>query len=161
MAAIETSVMGLQRLIQRWKTIQSTALPRLVARMQLEMNQLAEYIRVNKLSGQVLKNRTGTLRRSIHGQARAEGDSQVVGIVGTNVKYAKYFETTGTKPHDIVPVRAKALHWVTPGGQDVFARRVHHPGFAARPFMRPALEERRTVIIAGLRTELGAIFRDA
>jgi len=110
MAVVEVSVMGLQRLIQRWRSIQSTALPRLVSRMQLEMNKLAEYVRANKLSGQVLKNRTGTLRRSIHGEATADGDTGVVGTVGTNVSYAKYFETTGTAPHVIEATRAKALH---------------------------------------------------
>lgn len=160
MPAVEVSVMGLQRLIERWRVIQSTALPRLVSRMQLEMNRLAEYVRASKLSGQVLKNQTGTLRRSIHGEATADGDTGVVGTVGTNVSYAKYFETTGTKPHDIVPVRAKALHWVS-GGQDFFAKRVHHPGFPPRPFLRPALDERRDSIVAGLRAELGGIFRDA
>jgi hypothetical protein len=33
-----------------------------------------------------------------------------------------------TRAHDIVPRNAKALHWSPPGGGDVFARRVHHPG---------------------------------
>jgi len=45
----------------------------------------------DKLSGQVLKVRTGTLRRSID-QAVTDEGANVVGIVSTNVKYARVHE---------------------------------------------------------------------
>jgi len=45
----------------------------------------------SKLSGQVLKVRTGTLRRSIDQAVMDEG-ANVVGIVSTNVKYARVHE---------------------------------------------------------------------
>lgn len=44
-----------------------------------------------KLTGQVLKVRTGTLRRSID-QIVTDNDTQVVGIVSTNVKYGRIHE---------------------------------------------------------------------
>jgi phage gpG-like protein len=45
----------------------------------------------DKLSGQVLKVRTGTLRRSID-QAVTDEGANVVGTVSTNVKYARVHE---------------------------------------------------------------------
>jgi hypothetical protein len=38
------------------------------------------------------------------------------------------FVLNPTRPHDIVPKAARALHWSPPGGGDFFAKRVHHPG---------------------------------
>jgi hypothetical protein len=43
----------------------------------------------------------------------------------------------GTRPHIIVPVIANALHWVDEeSGDDVFARRVRHPGTKPLGFVR-------------------------
>ena len=49
---------------------------------------LARYVMQSKLSGQVLKNQTGRLRRSIHASDVAENGGVVEGTVGTNVEYA-------------------------------------------------------------------------
>lgn len=53
--------------------------------------------------------------------------------VASNVDYAPYVEY-GTRPHIIEPKKpGGVLHWVDPGsGEDVFARRVHHPGTAGQ-----------------------------
>ena len=52
-----------------------------------------------------------------------------------------WLEFTGTIPHIIVPVRAKALHWIDrKTGKDVFAMEVHHPGTQAQPHIRPAIK---------------------
>lgn len=48
--------------------------------------------------------------------------------------YAIYLEF-GTAPHIIRPKNAKALHWKS-GGNDVFAKVVHHPGTQPQPFIR-------------------------
>lgn len=49
--------------------------------------------------------------------------------VASNVDYAPYVEY-GTRPHVIEPRKpGGVLHWHDPRtGEDVFARRVHHPG---------------------------------
>ena len=70
--------------------------------------RLADYIAEHKLSGQKLRVRTGGLRRSLQ-EKRAKkvqerGDG-VIGIVGTNLKYAAIHEYGGT----IRPKRAKWL----------------------------------------------------
>ena len=52
-----------------------------------------------------------------------------------------WLEFTGTKPHEIKPIRAKALHWINDAGQDVFAKKVWHPGTTAEPHVQPALKK--------------------
>jgi len=45
----------------------------------------------------------------------------------------------GTSPHTIVPRNKKALHWED-GSKDIFAKKVQHPGFKARLFVKRTLE---------------------
>lgn len=119
--------------------------------------KLARKIKEEKLSGQVLKNRTGTLRRSISPDVQ-QSPGVIKGTVSTNVVYAAIHEFGGTtKPHVIMPKHAKALAWLRGGGEGMdfsdrstfkqsggwttkggqrlgaegalqFARIVHHPG---------------------------------
>jgi hypothetical protein len=44
------------------------------------------------------------------------------------------FVVLGTAPHDIYPVNARVLHWLSSGG-DIFATHVRHPGTRPNPFM--------------------------
>lgn len=53
--------------------------------------ELQRYVKQDKLSGQVLKNRTGTLRRSVY-QRVDESPQSVTGRVGTNVFYGALHE---------------------------------------------------------------------
>lgn len=110
---------------------------------------LTAKIMKDKLSGQVLKNRTGTLRRSISPSVFSSGTA-VVGKVGTNVEYASIHEFGGRTPaHDIFPKRGRALafNWK---GKDVVFSKVHHLGsvFPERSFMRTALNEMKPEILA-------------
>lgn len=78
---------------------------------------------------------TGRLRSSI--VSRAEGSGREVGyVIGSNVNYAAAVEY-GTSPHVIKPKNKKALWW--PGAAHPVAQ-VNHPGSAAKPFLRPAIE---------------------
>lgn len=52
---------------------------------------LLRYVKASKLSDQVLRVRTGRLRRSITERVEESG-SRVSGIVGTNVEYARVHE---------------------------------------------------------------------
>lgn len=69
----------------------------------------------------------------------------------------KFFET-GTQPHSIRPATRKKLKFEV-SGEEVFALGVRHPGMAAQPFLRPALDEKkdRATDAAGktLRRKLG------
>ena len=64
---------------------------------------------------------TGRLRGSIVVEKTDDG-----WVIGTNVEYAEMVEL-GTKAHVITPVNKSSLKFSI-GGQDVFAKRVHHPG---------------------------------
>ncbi|NUS27528.1 MAG: HK97 gp10 family phage protein [Streptomyces sp.] len=78
---------------------------------------------------------TGRLRSSI--VSRAEGGGRSLGyMVGSNVNYAAAVEY-GTAPHVIKPKYKQALYW--PGAAHPVAQ-VNHPGTAAQPFLRPAIE---------------------
>ncbi|MEM3463614.1 MAG: HK97 gp10 family phage protein [Candidatus Bathyarchaeia archaeon] len=59
--------------------------------------------------------------------------------VGPTANYAPYVEF-GTRPHIIEPVHASVLAFEI-GGGTVFARRVHHPGFPGRFFVKSTKEE--------------------
>ncbi len=111
--------------------------------------KLTAKIKGDKLSGQVLKNQTGTLRRSISPSVSADSSTRIVGKVGTNIEYAAIHEYGGrTPPHVILPKKGRALafNW---RGQDVVFAKVNHPGsqMPERSFMRTALEEMRPEIL--------------
>lgn len=111
--------------------------------------KLTSKIKGEKLSGQVLKNKTGTLRRSISPSVSPVSSTSVIGKVGTNIEYASIHEYGGkTPPHVILPKRGKALafNWK---GKDMVLAKVNHPGsqMPERSFMRTALEEMRPEIL--------------
>ena len=60
-------------------------------RVQRVVKRLEAIVKADKLTGQVLHVRTGTLRRSIHSDVKSNG-TQVIGTVGTNVVYAAFHE---------------------------------------------------------------------
>jgi len=113
--------------------------------------ELANYVKNQKLSGQVLHVRTGTLRRAVRAYPPLTDVYPIRGDVAVD-RTAPYgaMQEFGTKPHDIVPIRAKALRFMA-GENVVFAKRVHHPGTKPRPFMFPSLAEKRESILARLR----------
>jgi len=88
--------------------------------------------------------KTGNLGRSIHVSQVTETSVTVTASAG----YAGDVEF-GTRPHEITPKAAKALRWAaSPAGRKlsgaprkgadvIFAKRVHHPGTKAEPFMVP------------------------
>lgn len=103
---------------------------------------LTRKIKEEKLTGQVLKTRTGTLRRSIS-PGVVPGAVSVTGEVGTNIQYAGIHEFGGrTAPHVILPKRGRVLAFPWKGEQRFF-RKVNHPGsqMPERSFMRTALKE--------------------
>ncbi|AEV24619.1 Bacteriophage protein of unknown function (DUF646) [Azospira oryzae PS] len=119
---------------------------RLILRLQRKVMQ-------DKLTGQVLKVRTGTLRRSIDQRLVTDSDS-VSGIVSTNVKYGKAHEYGSNKT---VTVR-EHLRLV----KKAWGKELKHPVWATvkahsmkqnlpeRSFLRSALADMKPEIIADL-----------
>lgn len=75
--------------------------------------------------------KTGRLRGSFRRRNATQKKATVVG------HYTAYFVDAGPKPHDIVPKRAKGLVFQGRSGT-IFARKVHHRGYRARPFRAAA-----------------------
>lgn len=135
----------------RLKAWLSTRYPEIVGRLEKSMARivisLTRKIKEEKLSGQVLKNQTGRLRRSITPNVFTSGTA-IIGEVSTNVEYAAIHEYGGkTPPHVILPKHGRALAF-SMGGKDVVVAKVNHPGsvIPERSFMRTALREMETEI---------------
>lgn len=103
----------------------------------------------------LVPRKTGNLGRSIH--VGTITPNSVTTVAGAG--YAAYVEF-GTKAHEIVPKRAKALRFAVgankrlsgaprSGAPVVFARKVNHPGTKPHPFMVPGAK--LAVAGAGLR----------
>ena len=108
---------------------------------------LLRKVKEEKLNGQILKNKTGRLSRSVTDRY-AESANAFSGEVFTNVEYARIHEYGGqTKPHIILPKNKRALAFIM-GGKDIVVKSVHHPGskFPERSFMRSALAEMKPTI---------------
>jgi hypothetical protein len=84
-------------------------------------------LKIQSLSQRSAPADTGALRQSI--TSRFE---PLRGIVQAGAKYAIYVHQ-GTRPHDIFPVRKRALANVRKG--QFFGKHVKHPGTKANPFM--------------------------
>jgi len=88
---ITGTLIGKEHLVPFLRTIT----PRVETELRKEIESLAisllRKVKQDKLSGQVLKNRTGTLRASINYRMEAKPRS-IYGIVGTNKEYAAAHE---------------------------------------------------------------------
>ena len=105
------------------------------------------------LSGDVLQTRSGALKASIVAELLVAPDGLIASLESHGVPYAAIQEYGGTTPpHDIVPVKARALAFAGAGGT-MFARRVHHPGsvIPAHAYLGGALEALRDEITGGLK----------
>jgi hypothetical protein len=97
----------------------------------------------------IVPRRTGNLGRTIRLGAITPDYVEIVAGGERNVGYAKPVEF-GSRPHEIVPVRAKALAWggarTLAGGlrkgssATHFARRVRHPGTKPHPYLVPGVQ---------------------
>lgn len=92
----------------------------------------------------VFISRTGETERSIDHEV-IEEDTRLSGRVFTSNQVAIY-QHEGTKGHNIVPRKKKALRWVSPHGGIVFAKRAYVKGIKADPFIYQAAKAEAPVI---------------
>ncbi len=83
--------------------------------------------------------RTGNLRRSIGHTVTVEGKKLKLNVFAT-AKYASFMHD-GTRPHLITPKNKGGVLVFQAKGRTVFAAYAKHPGTAARPFLREAVED--------------------
>ncbi len=119
--------------LENMKNIEDKYKDRLKKVLWLSMNK------VDEIASRIVPVDTGRLKNSIFVYPMRAGSSEY--IVADGVEYGAYVEF-GTSPHIILPKTKKALRWKDKDTkQDVFAKRVFHPGTNAQPFFRPALKE--------------------
>jgi phage gpG-like protein len=125
-------------------------LARAVTRLGLELQRK---VQAEKLSGQVLRVRTGSLRSSINTEISESADA-VSASVGTNIRYGRVHEygfdgKVGVRAH-LRRIAEAFGRPIRPTTQSVRAhsRHIHLP---ERSFLRSALREMQPQIEAGLR----------
>lgn len=93
-------------------------------------------------------DRTGDTRRKIHGGADKISNGTTVYLAHGSI--VGLFMEEGTAPHVIRPVNKKALRF-TSGGNEVFAKKVNHPGIKARPIVEPTGYSEKHNIVSQVR----------
>lgn len=137
-----------RRVIDALKAKGPAILDLLQQKMERGGLELQRHIQAEKLSGQVLRNRTGTLRRSIVQKTERDGQviTTVVAVDPVASAYGKVHEYGGTftvKEH----VRRSA------SGKQATVR-AHSATFQERSFMRSSFTEMKQQIIDGLKQTL-------
>lgn len=145
---------GADELITRLDAMPATVQALLKAKVTALAIKLQTHVANDKLAGQVLKVKTGALRRSIQQVVETSSDS-VIGKVFSagDVKYAAIHEYGGTIPaHDIFPSKAQALAFII-GGSTVFAKHVSMPAVTMpeKSFLRSALADMAAEISKGMK----------
>ncbi len=140
---ISAEILGVDKLLATLGNAGATFTNRLLQGMQVAASGLRNYIANQKISGQVLQNRTGHLRQFLFWKAAVASPGVVEGQVYETMKYGKVHEYGMT----IFPLRAKALRWIGPDGNPRFAKSVTIP---RRPWMRPGYDEFRPKIVETL-----------
>ena len=134
--ATETHIKGLAEL-QKFMDQLAPKIERNVMRGALRAGAVKELLpeaQANLMSAGAV--RTGALIAGLKVGTRSRGGT-VTAYVKAGGKHgflARWIEY-GVKPHDIVAKAGGMLAFL-----GIFARAVRHPGFAGRPFLRPALD---------------------
>lgn len=90
----------------------------------------------------LFNDRTGATRGSISGEVTGYDGRVTAGGAATWLE-------NGTRPHEIRPRNARTLVFQA-NGATVFARAVHHPGTAERPFMQQARDQGEQALDYGI-----------
>lgn len=144
----QLTLLGKDQWLRKIQRVVDTLGPRLLETMRNEMVRLADYVRANKLSGQVLNRRSGDLSRSITGQAEATG-YHIQGKVGSyGVPYAPV--------HEFGMTFSRAVSVVF--GRPIIPIEVtfHYP---MRAFVRPSFTENQSHIEEALRATALEVLR--
>ena len=155
------TVTGDDVVVRKLQSIPTKIRIKLAEEIKRQWFGLQSHVVSRKLSGQVLKRVTGNLASSINvgGSKSASefiegGSGDIIGRVGTRVRYARIHEFGGT-----VTVKAHTRRFtqvygrpVEPGIANVGAYTMHMP---ERSFLRSSLNDRETTIRAALRRAVG------
>jgi phage gpG-like protein len=151
---IAAELIGAERVVAFLELLPQKAMAAIKADVSRLAITLLRKVKEEKLSGQVLKNQTGTLRRSINQRVEVFGQQAVVGSVGTNLSYAAAHEfgfngPVNVKAHLRLVKKAWGKTVRNPQEHPVraFTRQMHLP---ERSFLRSAMAEMAPEIREGL-----------
>lgn len=147
------TVVGDKEIARRFRALPDGIRSRVTESIGRLALMLQRKVMQEKLSGQVLKVRTGTLRRSID-QRLVTDNNTVSGVVSTNVKYGKVHEygstdTVTVKEHVRLVKQAWGKQLKHPVWATVKAHAVKQ-NIPERSFLRSALADMKPEIMAAL-----------
>ena len=176
MIDLSARIVGAETVVMRLATAPAHVRERVRTEVDRLGIELQRKVKESKLTGQVLKVRTGRLRRSINLKVTEDGNS-ITGSVGTNVAYARRFEIGGTWSENVkAHVRRnreqiKAATYTTKDGKTKVGSKGRSSGaipvkahtrsvtVKPRPFLAPVLEEMRNPIRTRLAQAVAAGFK--
>lgn len=165
MSSVEITLVGDDTVRTRFERLPTDMHDRLVREMQRVTIELQSIVRDEKLSGQVLKNRTGTLRRSINQRVDDQGDS-IIGTVGADMREAAYAAAHEYGFSGIVSVREYTRRITQAFGRPIAAREVvvhahsMHMNLPERSYLRSSLREYGPTAIERLRSAVGEVISE-
>jgi hypothetical protein len=154
--ALEARLKGLGSELTKQLTVKTHAL---LVQLQTKV--------VMKLSGQVLKVKTGALRSSVNVEGPIEAGGIISGSVGIphgpTYTYGRAHELGVSAPYEIVATRAKALAWqmsVKGKMKTIFSQYVTHPAVPPTPFVSPTFEENDEWVMDELRKTVAEVLKE-
>ncbi len=140
MITVRTEVIGAEAVKARIDALKPQILAGVKGALDTWSEELSNYVKDNKLSGNPIKQRSGALRESVNAYRADDGDILQGGAgAGAGLDYAKALEY-GSRPHEILPRNGKFLRFEK-DGRVIFARRVNHPGNRPFRYMRDSFAE--------------------
>jgi hypothetical protein len=155
-----------EALESRLKNLGSELTKQLTVKTNALLVQLQTKI-VMKLSGQVLKVKTGALRSSVAVQNATEAGGIIRGSVGvpqggTTYTYGRAHELGVSAPYQITAVKARALAFQMSTKnkmETIFAQHVTHPPIPPTPFVSSTFEENGEWVMDELRKTVNEVLK--
>lgn len=146
-------MIGDDRVMQRLNQLSPKTVLEVERSIGVLLVKLQSKVKDEKLSGQILKNKTGTLRRSVNRNIVKTGKS-IIGSVGTNIVYGRVHELGGT-----ITVREHLRMMVKAFGRAVknprqITVKSHQATYPERSFLRSSLREMESEIKGELKDAL-------
>lgn len=145
---IKAVLVGQEGVVLHFKEIHPRYMKDLITRVRRQGLGLARYVKAGKLSGQVLKTKTGTLRRKVNFQMEVT-DTMVIGSVGVGMeeaKYARIHEYGGTVTIKEHLRRIKQAFGRPLKDPKTITVKAHSAHFPERSYLRSALKDMETEI---------------
>jgi len=148
-------------LVARFKSVSDKVRTRLNTAVQEQLYSLQSYIVSSKLSGQVLKRRTGNLASSINVRMNSGNPDDISGQVGTAVVYAAIHEYGGTVT---IPAHQRTITQAfgrpLKDGSKQIDVRSYQATFPERSFLRSGLQDRQAQIRTAINSAVNGTMKE-